>query len=759
MQIKLKKPNTDFLKNLISLKTLSLIKREISGYFSTPVGYIIFSLFIITLYILLFALSKFTQFGTAELTQMFTFLAFTFTIIVPALTMSSISKEKQLGTIEYILTQPITELQFLISKFISYSILVVLMILSTLPLAFIIGGFKGLDIGQAIMQYIGAIILALCFVAIGIFSSSLFKNEISSFLTSLVISALFIIFGSDVITFLPPDIVNFLNKFSLLTHYQSISRGVLDFRDVLYFIAFIFGFLLLAYYLIIKEKYPKKNTHLRNTQIITLILLVLTFGIGFLGQIIPGRIDFTSDKRYTLSDASIGAINGIKDRMDIILYASSNLPLEFQTELRNLNDILRDYVTASGGKINLEVKQPDKDENVKNEAKEKGITEIDFNVKTGDSAQVVIGYFGLTFKAGDKFDVININSETINDLEFQITKKIKKVSGATTKKIGFVANNVLNNRASTLQKFATELAELYEVSDVTLTKDAPEIPKDLNAIIISSPSDKFDDKVLANLKKYYENGGSIFLMTETTSVQQDQTVVKNENSLKDLFVGYGVTLNENLVYDLKNNNIVALQSNSFAPQVINYPFWIISTSTNENSSILKDVPGVSLLWASSVSIDSSKLNGATATKLLVTSEFSNTQNPENANIAFDQEFARKADDSSQTVAVALENKNGGRAVIIGDSDFLIDDMLSALVERQSQDKLSLGFGLNSVTWMVKDDSIGSIISKNRVAPLLNFEEWQKVTLVVGSVAIPLIAIIGFGLVKFYLRSRLVRKSY
>src|SRR5260221_1453988 len=263
MQLKLKKPNVKMPDN----RLWTLVMKELSNYFSSPVAYIVLILFVIVLAILLFGLAKYSQYGSADLTQMFSFVGLAFIIIVPALTMGAISREKQTGTIEYILTQPITELEFILAKFISYAVLVLVMLTLTLPITVLIASFSGLDLGQALMQYFGAFLLGLCFVSVGIAVSALFKSEIASFLTSLVISAFLIIIGTNIVSFLPSSINNLLERFSLLSHYQSMSRGVLDLRDLLYFVAFILVFISISYFLLIKDKFPPKHEHLKNVKI------------------------------------------------------------------------------------------------------------------------------------------------------------------------------------------------------------------------------------------------------------------------------------------------------------------------------------------------------------------------------------------------------------------------------------------------------------------------------------------------------------
>lgn len=746
----MKKRKLKFNKTMISL-----IGREIKSVLFSTTGFVVGILFTIVVGILVFGIAKFTQFGTNDLTQIFSYMVFAMAIAIPALVMGSISKERNNGTIEYILAKPISEIELLFSKFVSYSFLSTLLILLTLPLTVITGIYAGLDVGQVVMQYVGAIVLAVSIVSVGIAISALFKTEVASFLTTAVVVAVFIIAGSSFFNFLPAGVSVLLDRISLLSHYQSISRGVLDFRDLFYFVAFIFLFLSLAYYLLIKDKYPRNHKYLRNTKITTLLFVIIAFLVGTLGQVIPGRIDFTSDQRYTLSESTVSVISKFQDQLTIDYYASSNLPIEFQTELRRVSDMLTDYTKASNGKIIVNNREPDRDESVKTEAEAAGIEQIRFSVNSDDSSQVVVGYFGITLSYQDQTDLINFNNQVLNDLEYQLTKKIKKMTETDKKVIGFVSNNVLNTTSTNLTVLGSELADLFEVQQLSLTKDTPLVPSEIDLVVITGPSDQFDPEVIESIKNFYINGGSVMLLTDTVDTNQE-TPVLNPAGLGDLFADFGVSINNNIVYDLENNNVVAIQS-LFSPVVFNFPQWIITQPLETPTGINQDVSSVSLLWASTINI--ADVEGQTVYPLLATGFNSNVQTEGNFSTSFEQTWGQKDNDNQQIVGVAMENTSGGRAVVIGDADFITDNILEALSQRQSQDKEVISFTLNSISWLSRDSLVGSIKAKTSSAKLLNLSNSQQVTYVVVSSVVPTV-ICGVLFLGFSInRRRLTKKTY
>lgn len=746
MKIKKYKFNKAFL--YIALKDIKSI------IFSTS-GLVVGGLFIITLNILTFGIGKFGQFGTNDLTQVFGYLVFALAIAVSALVMGSISKERSVGTLELLSSKPVSDLDIILAKFLGFSLLSSILVLLTLPFSIFIASIRGLDLGQITMQYLGAIIIAACFVSVGLAISALFKSEIPSFLATIFLISLLLISGSGLFSFLPSSIGVALERISLLSHYQSISRGVLDFRDLFYFIAFILFFLAIAYYLLLKDKFPKNHKYLSNARIAVGLFSVIALIIGVLGEVIPGRIDFTTDQRFSLSSETISVLNKISDPLSIKYYVSSNLPSEFQSELRRVNDLFTDYARYSNSKITFSKIEPDKSDALKKEAESAGITPIQFSVNSADSAQVVVGYFGVEFKYLDKTEVINFNSEVLAELEFQATRAINKLTKTDKKTIAFVTNNVGLSLSSNLTTLNKDLADFFDIKSLELNKSTLPIDKNISAIIIPAPSVAFDTEVISALKDYYLNGGGILLLSEAVNTSLEQPEV-NLNALSNLFSDFGVTVNPDLVYDLKQNNVIAIQS-LFSPILYNFPQWIIANPIEQNNPITKDIKGVSLLWANSINL--TNVEGHKSFKLLETSINSNIQKQGEFNTSLEQEWFQKDSDSKKTVAVALENNNNGRAVIVSDADFITDNILSALVQRQQQDKQCISFVLNSLSWIAKDSLIGGIKSKSASASLLSLSSSEQLNLVLISVIIPVVLVSAPFAISYFNRKKLAKRKY
>lgn len=769
MEIKKPKFNKDSLKNLfrkpnlnISLKTIfTLTKRELLNYFASPLAYIVLALFVLIVAIIFFGVYQYLQYGTNDLTQMFTAIAFAFIIIIPALTMGSISREKQNGTIEFAMTQPVTEFEFLFGKFFSNSIILVISLVLTLPITLVISYLAPLDIGQILMQYVGAILMGLCFISIGIAVSSFFKSEITALLIAILIAALFVITGSPLLNFFPLQIQSIIERLSLLSHYQSISRGVVDIRDIFYFIGFIISFLSIAYYSLVRGKYPVNHKNILSMRFTLTGVLLIAILIGILGQVIPGRIDFTSNQKFTLSNETKNLINyTLKDPVQIEFFASSNLPVQFQSIKRDVEDILRDYALTSNGKITVQSYDPLTDNAAKESAENAGLQEVVFAINSQDASQRVAGMLGITFKQNENTDFLNINNQVTQDLEYQISRRIKKVGTEDKLDVAFVSNNVNQNLNSTYTIYNSELSQLYDIVDLELTKDNLTIPEDVKAIILAGPSGAFDPEVITALKEFYNNGGSLLLLVDTIQISpQDGTPSANGNSLAGLFVDYGVSVETNLVYDLKQNQIVGGGGGSFSFPV-QYPLWFIADATEESLNAIKNVTNVSMLWASEINIDESKLNGNKLYRLFKTTDESNIQTIESINIGIGEEITPKESDSSRTIAVALENDKGGRAVIVGDSDFLGDDIINDLASRQTGlDSLNVSFGVGSVEWATKDNQLSSIKARNRLPTAISIGDSEKAMLLSIGGGFPIILTAIVGGVILYRRRALNKKKY
>ncbi len=232
----------------------TLFKKEINSFFNSLIGYMVISIFVLILGLMLWVFPDFSilNYNYASLEQLFALAPFIFLFLIPAVTMRSFSEEMQSGTLEMLLTKPITEWGIVTGKFLAAFSLSVIALLPTLLYYYSIyrlGSPVGnIDSGAVLGSYVGLLFLAAGFSSIGIFTSSLFRNQIVAFLAASALCFIFY-FGFYFISKLPvffgksDDMVQ---RIGMDYHYEALSKGLIDLRDVIYYISLICLFLFLT---------------------------------------------------------------------------------------------------------------------------------------------------------------------------------------------------------------------------------------------------------------------------------------------------------------------------------------------------------------------------------------------------------------------------------------------------------------------------------------------------------------------------------
>ena len=231
---------------------LAVLKKELNSFFSTPIGYLVIALFLIINGLFLWVFDN--QFnilnaGFADLNSFFYLAPWIFLFLIPAITMRTFSDEYNSGTIEILKTKPISNWEIILGKYFASLVLIIIALIPTFFYVFSIsqlGSPKGdYDFGALLGSYFGLLFLAATYTAIGVFSSTLSKNQIVAFIIALFIS--FILFyGFEAMASLFGSLDYFIQRLGLNEHYKSISRGVIDTRDLLYFISITVFFLMLT---------------------------------------------------------------------------------------------------------------------------------------------------------------------------------------------------------------------------------------------------------------------------------------------------------------------------------------------------------------------------------------------------------------------------------------------------------------------------------------------------------------------------------
>ena len=245
------------------MKMKSLLLKEINSFFSSFTGYLVIIVFLLlnSSFLWIFRGSyNILENGYASIDSLFAIAPWIFLFLVPAITMRTFAEEKKSGTIELLYTRPVSEWQITLSKFLAAWLLVLIALLPTLIYfltVFLLGSPVGnVDTGGTWGSYIGLVFLGGIYAALGIFSSSLTDNQIVAFILSVVLSFFFYLgFGLVSTIFSTGEIIHVFEKLGIEYHYSSVSRGVIDSRDIMYFFGVIVIFLLATRYVLMTRKW------------------------------------------------------------------------------------------------------------------------------------------------------------------------------------------------------------------------------------------------------------------------------------------------------------------------------------------------------------------------------------------------------------------------------------------------------------------------------------------------------------------------
>ncbi len=241
--------------------TITILAREWRAYFNSPVAYVFIVIFLTLTAFFTFNVSRFYEAGQASLDRFFFWHPWLYLILVPAVAMRLWAEERRAGTLELLLTLPVTTAQAIIGKFLAAWLFVLLALALTFPIVVTAFYLGNPDPGPIVSGYIGSALLAGAYLAVGALTSALTRNQVISFILAAVIGLFLLLAGyppvTDVLYALAPAwLVEVVAGFSFSAHYEQLQRGVVDVRDLLYF-ASVIAFMLLATHVTLENRKTK----------------------------------------------------------------------------------------------------------------------------------------------------------------------------------------------------------------------------------------------------------------------------------------------------------------------------------------------------------------------------------------------------------------------------------------------------------------------------------------------------------------------
>ncbi|MDK9708078.1 MAG: Gldg family protein [Desulforhopalus sp.] len=428
------------------MKTIFRIaKKEFEAFFSSPIAIIFIGVFLAVTLFVFFWVETFFAGNITEVRPLFKWMPILLIFLTAAVTMRLWAEERRAGTLEFLLTSPVQPWALVLGKFLACLGLIGVSLLLTLPLPITVSFIGPLDWGPVLGGYLATLFLAAAYIAIGLYVTGKSENQIVSLITTVLVCSLFYLLGSETL------IAFFGNKGSELlqllgsgSRFNSITRGVVDLRDLYYYLSITGVFLALNIYGLEKIRWADNptNRHHRRWQLavgmIIANLLVANFWLAGIGVL---RTDLTQGNIYSISEATKGYLGQLKEPLLIRGYFSAQTHPLLAPLVPRIRDLMEEYAVAGGGKVRVEFIDPQEHPELEQEAGQKyGIRPVPFQTASKYQAAVTNSYFDVLIQYGDQFEVlgfrdlveIKAGGETdleveLRNPEYDMTRAIKKV--------------------------------------------------------------------------------------------------------------------------------------------------------------------------------------------------------------------------------------------------------------------------------------------------------------------------------------------
>ena len=423
-----------------------LARKELSAYFGSPMALIFVGAFLVVTLLAFFWVETFFARNIADVRPLFRWMPVLLLFLVASLTMRLWSEEQRGGTLEVLLTLPVRRVELVLGKFLAVMLLVALALALTLFLPIMVSIIGNLDWGPVVGGYLAALLLASAYAAIGLFVSSRTDNQIVSLIVTVLLGGLFYVLGTSGVTGMVGDtLAEVLRAIGIGSRFESIERGVIDLRDLVYYLSLAVTFLTLNILSLDAKRWSRgsQTTKYRWQMVLTVILVIanlvaLNVWLYPLGGL---RADLTAAREYSLSPVTRDLVADLQEPLLIRGYFSERTHPLLAPLMPNVRDMLREYEIASRGRIEVEIVDPRDDEELEAEANQVyGIQPNPFRVSDRYEASIINSYFDLLIRYGDQHvtlgfeDLIEVESSASGDvdvrlrnLEYDLTRSIKKV--------------------------------------------------------------------------------------------------------------------------------------------------------------------------------------------------------------------------------------------------------------------------------------------------------------------------------------------
>jgi len=576
-----------------------LFRKEISGFFSSLTGYVVIAVFLWALngsiWLLKNPLNVISN-GYATLQPLFFLAPWIFLFLVPAITMRMISEEKRSGTLDLLLTRPVSEFQIILAKFLASWALVLFSLIPTLVWFWSVSRMASpagnVDMGGTWGSYIGLLFLGGIYAAIGIFASSLTQNQVVAFILAVFLSFLmfrgFEFVGNSAAS---GKAALMISKVGIEYHYGSMSRGVLDSRDMLYFLL-VAGLFIMGARWVLKSRFKKRKILPELVVVFAVVILISWFsGMKFF------RIDLTSEKRFTLSQSSRQLLKELDGVVYVRIYLEGEMPAEFIHFRNNIEDLMDECRAYAGGDLQYEFVNlyDEPNEEVRSrmigELYDRGlkVTSIQLKDREGGSstrilfpgALVSYGNFSMPvnlLKNNPVLDHQTNLSNSMQTLEYEFMRAIHSLTLDHVPKIAFIEGHGELDSLQT-HSLMDELKNFFQV-DRGYIRGNLEALMNYNALVIARPLGMFSEADKFAIDQYIMHGGKVLFFLDPVNPFADSltggttVALANQVGLEDMLFKYGIRINYNLVADMQCSAVPVNTASTGEPARFTLMPWV-----------------------------------------------------------------------------------------------------------------------------------------------------------------------------------------
>jgi ABC-type uncharacterized transport system involved in gliding motility auxiliary subunit/ABC-type transport system involved in cytochrome c biogenesis permease component len=763
------------MNSIGNIKTVA--KRELASYFSAPLAYIFVVIFLILTGFFTFSMEEnLFQMGQASLYSFFKWHPWLYLVFVPCVGMRLWAEERRVGTIELLLTKPIAPWHAIVGKFIASWIFLAIALALTFPVVLTVNYLGHPDNGLIFATYVGSFLMAGTYLAISCMTSAMTRNQVISFILSLVICMFLVMCGTPTVTdyltrFEKPWLVDLVASLSVMTHFQPFTTGLIDSRDVIFFLLVI-AFVLFTTGVILRSYQAASDKLMKRSSFERILYssggVVAMFVVMVAAYIITSavhfRADITEEKAHTLTEGTKRILNKLDARVTMRYYCSqgdNGMPPQFKAYARRVEDLLHEYADQSGGKLMLEKFDPQPDSEAESAATLNGV-----EGRPGPNGDKV--FLGLVVSLlNEKFAIPFLSPDRESLLEYDISRAISRVATHQRPVVGIMSGlpvfgetfNPMMHADQTRRDDWTFVAELKKDFDVrSVSMSSTNIPEEIKLLIVYHPVDITDAAQYA-LDQFVLRGGKLLAFMDphayfdqnhdrnkSYSISGDNAAKSN---LDKLLKAWGLTLDTDKVLADRSFASRHNQTGDTMPTLL----MMTHAGMNEKETALAQIDNLFLPFVGVFS--GTPADGLVMTPLIKSS--ANSQMIDTLIAGAGPDIVRnfKSSNTERPIAVRLtgkfktafpkmeggikESKTPGEVILMADTDFMNDRVAVRVQEVMGRKIATPANGnLNLVQSFVEEMSGDSdlITSRNRASMNRPFtrvkdmeakagEQWQE----------------------------------